>query len=168
MSPKLSAPSNMPLGFVPHMEPHCARVTARIYEDRATRSAVREPSAQNPNSGGLYLGKVPSELPFVPRSPRYGQIVLAHNEPKMGLGVGKMAPTGRNWPMVLPMPGPRQWGQTDRREPTGASVDFRAQTDIHLMVLHRGTHPPRSFSCARDTEIGSPIGPPACLLLAAC
>ena len=66
-----------------------------------TRQAV-----ETTQSGGLNLGKVPSELKFEPRSPRYGKItVLAHNEPKMGFRVGKMAQNGRKWPMVHYAPG---------------------------------------------------------------
>ena len=72
----------------------------------------------NHKKWGWFLGKVPSEFQFEPRSPKYGQsTVLGHNAPKMGLRVGKMAQNGRKRPMVRLMRFP-QWGQMDRQEPT--------------------------------------------------
>ena len=86
-------------------------------EHKQDQDQDQDQEMETTKSGGLYLGNVPSELQFEPRSPRYGQItVLAPNEPKIGLRGGKMAQNGRRWTMVRPMLGLPQWGQMDRRE----------------------------------------------------
>ena len=57
---------------------------------------TRQDNSQKPQKSG----KVPSELQFEPRSPRYNELtVLAHNEPKKGVW-GRQ--NGSKWPGMAP------------------------------------------------------------------